>query len=82
MNVKETDGTNYYCPETFIDQEGPNCLKPGEWRQGTNNMNEMVSIRDLGASNNYGEDSKRALFKRATFHTKFQLEKLGPDLYY
>ena len=58
MNVKGTDGTNHYCPETFIDQEGPNCLRPRKWRQDINNKNGIVSIRDLRASNNYGEDAK------------------------
>ena len=32
MTVKETDRISHnYCPNTFVDQEGPNGLRPGEY---------------------------------------------------
>ena len=50
--------TNHYCPNAFIDQEGPNGLRAGEWRQEAQNMNGITSIRNVGASRNYGEEAK------------------------
>ena len=52
------DASNYYCPQTFTDQDGPNGLKPGEWRQDTNNITGLTKITNAGASNTYGEDAK------------------------
>ena len=58
MVENEKDRSKLYCPQTFVDQDGPNGLEPGNWRQETNDANGLNSIRNLGASNNYGEDAK------------------------
>ena len=59
MTVKETDKRSHnYCPNTFVDQEGPNGLRPGEWRQDTQNMNGITSIQRVGVLRNYGDEAK------------------------
>lgn len=58
MDSNGADGSNHYCPQAFTDQDGPNGFKPGEWRQDANNINGLKEIRNLGTSNNYGEDAK------------------------
>ena len=59
MDSNEADGSNHYCPQTFTDQDGPNGFNPGEWRQDSNNINGLLTeIRNVGATNNYGEDAK------------------------
>ena len=76
MTVNENDGSNHYCPNAFIDQEGPNGLRAGEWRQEAQNMNGITSIRNVGASRNYGEEAKwvREQFKEY-FSNGTQYEK-------
>ena len=59
MTVKETDqSSNHYCPNTFVDHEGPNGFCLGEWRQDTNDMNGITPTRGVGASRNYGKEAK------------------------
>ena len=65
MTVNENDKASHYCPNTFVDQEGPNGLCLGEWRQDIQNMNGINSIQNVGASRNYGMEAKwvRGQFK-------------------
>ena len=58
MDANRDDGSHYYCPQEFTDQDGPNGIRPGEWRQETNNIIGLTEIRNVGASNTYGEDAK------------------------
>ena len=58
MHTNSVDGSHVYCPQTFVDQDGPEGLRPGEWRQDINNINGLTEIRNVGASNTYGEDAK------------------------
>ena len=59
MSVNETDQRyNNYCPNTFVDHDGPNGLCLGEWRQDMQNMNGMTSLQSVGASRNYVEEAK------------------------
>ena len=58
MHTNSVDGSHVYFPQTFVDQDGPEGLRPGEWRQDVNNINGLTEIRNVGASNTYGEDAK------------------------
>ena len=58
IDSKEADGHNYYCPVSFTDYDGPNGFRPGDWRLDAQNVNELLPITSLGASNNYGEEAK------------------------
>lgn len=58
MTINETDRESHYCPSTFVEQDGPNGLHLGEWRQDANIMNGIASIQNVGASRNYGEEAK------------------------
>ena len=58
MDANRADASNYYSPQTFTDQDGPNGLTPDEWRQDTNNITGLTDITHVGASNTYGEDAK------------------------
>ena len=57
MNSNGADGSNHYYPQAFTDQDGPNGFTHSEWRQDTN-INRLTETRNVGASNNYGEDVK------------------------
>ena len=56
MDVNDKDRLKHYCPKTFVDNDGPNGFEPGEWREDSNSINGLTSIRNLGNSNNYGAD--------------------------
>ena len=43
---------------SFVDHEGPHGMQPGEWRHEAQNMNGLVPVNCLGATNNYGESAK------------------------
>ena len=60
MHTNSADGSNVYCSQTFVDQDGPEGLRPGEWRQDVNNINGFTEIRNVGASKTYCEDAKLA----------------------
>ena len=71
MHEKEQNGSDYYCPETFVDKEGPNGMQPGEWRQDTSHISGLPSISNLGTSNKY---SKNAKWVRDEFKDYFNQE--------
>ena len=58
MTVNENDRASHYCPNTFVDHEGPNGPCLGEWRQDIQNMNGINSIQNVGALRNYGMEAK------------------------
>ena len=58
MDVNDKDRLKHYCPKTFVDNDGPNGFEPGEWREDSNSINGLTSIRNLGNSNNCGADEK------------------------
>ena len=58
MQEKEQSGSDSYCPENFVDNEGPNGIQIGEWRQDASSINGLASIANFGTSNNYSENAK------------------------
>eukprot|EP00112_Aurelia_sp_Birch-Aquarium-sp1_P018164 Seg4296.2 transcript_id=Seg4296.2/GoldUCD/mRNA.D3Y31 product="putative nuclease HARBI1" protein_id=Seg4296.2/GoldUCD/D3Y31 len=57
INTNNSDAGHSYCPENFIDREGPNGILPGEWRQDQQQITGLQPINRI-ASNNYSESAK------------------------
>ena len=49
MSITE-DNYNYF-PTTFVDQDGPNGLVPGEWRRDSDDITGLVNIKRAGSNN-------------------------------
>ena len=56
MTENELNNQNY-CPQNYIDVEGPNGLQLGEWRLDNQNIQGILPINN-NTSNNYSEDAR------------------------
>ena len=57
MSAKNSDNLYDYCPNNFVDRDGPTGIQLGDWRQQERNVNGLVPLCNLG-SNNYSQHAK------------------------
>ena len=46
-----TEDNYNYCPNSFVDQDGPDGLVPGEWRRHIDDITGLANIRRAGSNN-------------------------------
>ena len=71
--VNQSNVTCNYCPYNYIDQEGPNGIHPGHWREEVKDIGGVKQLPfNMRGSNNYSKEAKQV---RDDFRAYFNSEE-------